>query len=58
MVKIRRIRGQEENVDVFTGLVEGLGRLDHIAVENGGRRLTIVWPGLSALEPLDRKSVG
>jgi riboflavin synthase len=40
-------------VDVFTGLVEGLGRLDHIAVENGGRRLTIVWPGLSALEPLE-----
>jgi riboflavin synthase len=40
-------------VDVFTGLVEGLGRLEHIAVENGGRRLTIVWPGLSALEPLE-----
>jgi riboflavin synthase len=40
-------------VDVFTGLVEGLGRLDHIAVENGGRRLTIVWPDLSALEPLE-----
>jgi riboflavin synthase len=40
-------------VDVFTGLVEGLGRLEHIAVENGGRRLTIVWPGLSAFEPLE-----
>jgi riboflavin synthase len=40
-------------VDVFTGLVEGLGRLEHIAVENGGRRLTIVWPGLSALESLE-----
>jgi riboflavin synthase len=38
---------------VFTGLVEGLGRLDHIALENGGRRLTIVWPGLSAGEPLE-----
>ena len=38
---------------MFTGLVEGLGRLEHIAVENGGRRLTIVWPGLSALEPLE-----
>ena len=38
---------------MFTGLVEGLGRLDHIAVENGGRRLTIVWPGLSAHEPLE-----
>ena len=38
---------------MFTGLVEGLGRLDHIAVENGGRRLTIVWPGLSALEALE-----
>jgi riboflavin synthase len=38
---------------VFTGLVEGLGRLEHLAVENGGRRLTIVWPGLSALDPLE-----
>ena len=38
---------------MFTGLVEGLGRLEHIAVENGGRRLTIVWPGLSVLEPLE-----
>jgi riboflavin synthase len=40
-------------VDVFTGLVEALGRLEHIAVENGGRRLTVAWPGLSALEPLE-----
>jgi riboflavin synthase len=38
---------------VFTGLVEGLGRLDHIALENGGLRLTIGWPGLSAAEPLE-----
>jgi riboflavin synthase len=38
---------------VFTGLVEGLGRLEQIALENGGRRLTIVWPGLAAREPLE-----
>lgn len=38
---------------MFTGLVEGLGRLEDIALENGGRRLTIAWPGLSALEPLE-----
>ena len=31
-------RGQEESADVFTGLVEGFGRLEHIALENGGRR--------------------
>jgi riboflavin synthase len=38
---------------VFTGLVEGLGRLEHILEENGGRRLTIAWPGFSAAEPLE-----
>jgi riboflavin synthase len=38
---------------VFTGLVEGLGRLEHIALENGGRRLTIAWPGLSTGDPLE-----
>ena len=38
---------------MFTGLVEGLGRLEQIVDENGGRRLTIVWPGLSASEPLE-----
>jgi riboflavin synthase len=40
-------------VIVFTGLVEGLGRLEHIGLENGGRRLTIVWPGHSAADPLE-----
>ena len=38
---------------MFTGLVEGLGRLEQVNLENGGRRLTIVWPGLSAAEPLE-----
>jgi riboflavin synthase len=38
---------------VFTGLVERLGRVEQVALENGGRRLTIVWPGLSASEPLE-----
>ena len=38
---------------MFTGLVEGLGRVERIVEENGGRRLTIVWPGLSASEPLE-----
>jgi riboflavin synthase len=38
---------------VFTGLVEGLGRLEYIALENGGRRLTIAWPGLSTADPLE-----
>jgi riboflavin synthase len=38
---------------VFTGLVEGLGRLEQMIEENGGRRLTIAWPGLAADEPLE-----
>ena len=38
---------------MFTGLVEGLGRLEQIVEENGGRRLTIAWPGLSGDEPLE-----
>jgi riboflavin synthase len=38
---------------VFTGLVEGLGRVERIVEENGGRLLTIVWPGLSTSEPLE-----
>jgi riboflavin synthase len=38
---------------VFTGLVEGLGRLEHVARENGGHRLTIAWPGLPAGKPLE-----
>jgi riboflavin synthase len=44
--------GDEESVDVFTGLVEGLGRLDQVIPENGGRRLAIAWPGLPVGEPL------
>ena len=38
---------------MFTGLVEGLGRLEQIVEENGGRRLMITWPDLSAGEPLE-----
>jgi len=37
---------------VFTGLVEGLGRVEWVAEENAGRRLAIVWPGLPEDEPL------
>jgi len=37
---------------VFTGLIEGLGRVERVAEENSGRRLTIVWPGLPTGEPL------
>src|ERR1700678_1092358 len=44
--------GDEESGDVFTGLVEGLGRLEQVIPENGGRRLTIAWPGLPAADPL------
>ena len=43
----------EESVDVFTGLVEGLGRLELVVRENGGRRLAIAWPELPAGEPLE-----
>lgn len=31
---------------MFTGLVEGLGRVEGVAEENSGRRLTLVWPEL------------
>ncbi len=37
---------------MFTGLVEGLGRLQQIVEENGGRRLVIAWPDRPAAEPL------
>jgi riboflavin synthase len=32
---------------VFTGLVEVLGRVDRVDDEGSGRRLRLVWPGLS-----------
>jgi riboflavin synthase len=38
---------------VFTGLVEGLGRVERIVEENGGLLLTIVWPDLASSEPLE-----
>ncbi len=37
---------------MFTGLVEGLGRVERVLEENAGRRLAIVWPGLPIGEPL------
>jgi riboflavin synthase len=37
---------------VFTGLVEALGRIEHSALADAGRRLTIRWPGLSSGDPL------
>ncbi len=37
---------------MFTGLVEGLGRIERVVDENSGRRLTLIWPDLPAVEPL------
>ena len=37
---------------MFTGLVEGLGRVERLSDENGGRRLTLSWPGLPENDPL------
>ena len=41
---------------MFTGLVEALGRVERVAVENAGRRLTIAWPGGNA--PRDPLALG
>jgi riboflavin synthase len=38
---------------VFTGLVEGLGRLERLVDENGGRRLTIDWADLAGGDSLE-----
>ena len=32
---------------MFTGLVEVLGRVDRVVQENAGKRLALIWPGLS-----------
>ena len=37
---------------MFTGLVEGLGRVERVTAERGGRRLTLAWPGLPENDPL------
>ncbi len=37
---------------MFTGLVEGLGRLEQIIEENSGRRLRISWRDRSGADPL------
>ena len=36
---------------MFTGLVEGLGRIERVADALEGRRITIGWPELPALDP-------
>src|SRR5262249_11616371 len=41
-----------ENPGVFTGLVEGLGRIEQSIAEDSGRRLAISWPGLPVGDPL------
>jgi riboflavin synthase len=35
---------------VFTGLVEALGRVERVSDERDGRRITVVWPDLPALD--------
>jgi riboflavin synthase len=37
---------------VFTGLVEGLGRISNVTDALEGRRITIGWPDLQAIDPL------
>jgi riboflavin synthase len=37
-----------ESGNVFTGLVEVLGRVEQVLQENAGKRFTLVWPGLTA----------
>ncbi len=37
---------------MFTGLVEGLGRVERVTDEHGGRRLTLAWRELPPLDPL------
>jgi riboflavin synthase len=38
---------------VFTGLVEGLGRLERVVEEKSGRTMTIAGPGLASDDPLE-----
>jgi riboflavin synthase len=44
--------GTSEAPIVFTGLVEVLGRVEHVIEENTGRRLILIWPGLTETERL------
>ncbi len=37
---------------MFTGLVEALGRVEQVCDERDGRRITLVWPDLPALDPI------
>jgi riboflavin synthase len=47
------VESQWGSLDVFTGLVEGLGRIERLVDENAGRRLTIDWGDLDRGEPLE-----
>lgn len=38
---------------MFTGLIEGMGRVEGIVGDTGGRRLTIAWSEIPAGEPLE-----
>ena len=40
--------GVLRGANVFTGLVEALGRVDRVEQEGSGRRFTLLWPGLTA----------
>ncbi len=37
----------QEDTRVFTGLVEVLGQVQGVVEENAGKRLTLLWPGLT-----------
>ena len=45
-------RKDEGRLDVFTGLVEALGRVARVSDEHDGRRFTIVWPELTGCSTL------
>src|SRR5262249_35076056 len=41
-----------EKAEVFTGLVQALGRIERVAREDAGIRFAIIWDGLAADDPL------
>jgi riboflavin synthase len=43
---------------MFTGLVQILGRVERVSVENAGRRLTLSWPGLAGAGAVDPLATG
>ena len=38
---------------MFTGLVEALGRIERVSDERDGRRITIIWPELPEVDPIE-----